>query len=209
MPLRLSQGQGLYSLPTTNLHIGLYIWSLKLAFLHIPCHHQDLSSVCFEGTEWTIITVGNLNLCHKCNSLANPGYILIKTLSSQISHKIWEICILGQIITFQFSPVDNFYLLVPKSSCIVLINSLAWVVCSYLCHIHPLDTGWCFFQNSSQHLSRQASDVVPIHCGNVSPVSHFYVHPNWDSLAGCIGGRSFPCWPSSSPPLARVKISFS
>ena len=35
MPLRLRQGQGLYCLPATNLHIGLYIWSWNLAFLCI------------------------------------------------------------------------------------------------------------------------------------------------------------------------------
>ena len=37
-----------------------------------------------------------------------------------------------------------FCLLVPMSSCIEPIISLVWVVCSYLCHIYPLEY-WLMF----------------------------------------------------------------
>ena len=84
-------------------------------------------------------------------------------------------------------------LLVSKSLCIVLLVSLVWVVCSYLHHIHPLNTGWCLLQNYGQILSRKASGVVPIHHGSVSPFT----------------SSSFPDWPSWSPDVARVKVSLS
>ena len=115
--------------------------------------------------------------------------------------------ILGQI-TFQFSPVDDFFVYWCPSlpaQCSFII-SLVWVVCSYLCHIHPLNTSWCLFQNSSQYLSWQAFHAVPIYHGGVSPVTYFHDCSNWGSLAGNIGSSSYPGWPPEALMLARSKF---
>ena len=93
----------------TLLYWMIDFWrATEMQFLRICFHHRGLSYVSFERSESAIKTVGNLTLCHKCNSLADAGYILIMTLCTQHSHKMWEIHILGHIVASWFSPVADF-----------------------------------------------------------------------------------------------------
>ena len=207
-------------LQAVHLDIGLNIRSWKPEFSCIsllsliPEMHFT-----FDLYELNIKNCDIWPLCHTFCSLATAGHVRIMTLWQSnllqnvgnahvgIDHSWFNQGLEGQSQTMSSNSSPAMTPSLSEPLCYQTqgyaiyvrdhpVLSRSWlIVCKqWLWRPHPSLECWQMSESPNQYLSIKEPDVVPIHCGSVTPVTWLYGFPNWGPLPSGIGYSSFSGW---------------